>query len=185
MSAIQFLEMTLVVRDKEQRLMMSMRARAGAKHSKSIMCLWFSRPAHFIGTKGDFFNLQQVGSGEDCLHSSIFSHPRHYLHQLPARTKLWTSEKLNAESKGIINADERTRTSTRLLPQRPERCASTNSATSAPEVGILLSGVETVKQPRFLIRVLLESRVARRRRTRNAHRSSGRVLRRRPTGRCG
>ena len=58
-------------------------------------------------------------------------------------------EKLNAEAKGIINADERTRTSTRLLPQRPERCASTNSATSAPEVGILLAGVEAVKQPSF------------------------------------
>jgi len=36
MSAIRFLEMTLVVRDKEQRLMMSLRASAGAKHSKSM-----------------------------------------------------------------------------------------------------------------------------------------------------
>jgi hypothetical protein len=40
MSAIRFLEMTLVVRGKEQRLMMSLRASAGAKHSKSM---WESR----------------------------------------------------------------------------------------------------------------------------------------------
>src|SRR5262245_6902983 len=86
--------------------------------------------------------------------------------------------------RGAFNADERTRTSTRLLPQRPERCASTSSATSAPEVRILLSEVGTVKQPRFSIRALLESRAARRSRTRNAHRSSSQVLRLRPTGHC-
>jgi hypothetical protein len=40
MSAIRFLEMTLVVRGKEQRLMMSLKASAGAKYSKSI---WKSR----------------------------------------------------------------------------------------------------------------------------------------------
>ena len=45
------------------------------------------------------------------------------------------------------NADERTRTSTRLLPQRPERCASTNSATSALELRILLIEIEGVKRP--------------------------------------
>ena len=33
-----------------------------------------------------FFNLQQVGSSENCLHSSMFSHPRQSLHQLAART---------------------------------------------------------------------------------------------------
>src|SRR5215813_6056951 len=48
-----------------------------------------------------------------------------------------------------VDADERTRTSTRLLPQRPERCASTSSATSALEVRILLARVEAVKQERF------------------------------------
>ena len=44
----------------------------------------------------------------------------------------------SARSVDLRNADERTRTSTELLPQRPERCASTSSATSATEVGILL-----------------------------------------------
>ena len=48
-----------------------------------------------------------------------------------------------------LNADERTRTSTRLLPQRPERCASTSSATSALKVGIVLTRIETVKEARF------------------------------------
>ena len=40
-------------------------------------------------------------------------------------------------------AVEKTRTSTRLLPQRPQRCASTNSATTArpePEGMILAAG---------------------------------------------
>src|SRR5262245_22825984 len=44
-----------------------------------------------------------------------------------------------------FDADERTRTSTRLLPQRPERCASTNSATSALKVGIVLTMIAPVK----------------------------------------
>src|SRR5262245_42840744 len=86
--------------------------------------------------------------------------------------------------RGAFNADERTRTSTRLLPQRPERCASTSSATSALEVRILLAGVEAVKQAGFSTRVPPESLAARRSRRRNAHRSSSQALRRRPTGRC-
>ena len=108
-------------------------------------------------------------------------------------TRLWDdmpplfSEKGDQFGRPAVNfyADERTRTSTRLLPQRPERCASTSSATSALEAGILLSGVETVKQPRFSTRVPLESRAARRSRTRNVRRSSAPILRRRPTGRRG
>jgi hypothetical protein len=48
-----------------------------------------------------------------------------------------------------FDADERTRTSTRLLPQRPERCASTNSATSALKVGILLAAIEPVKHETY------------------------------------
>ena len=57
-------------------------------------------------------------------------------------TQVRQSEKGDRFGRPTVNfyADERTRTSTRLLPQRPERCASTSSATSALEAGILLAG---------------------------------------------
>lgn len=43
--------------------------------------------------------------------------------------------KLEYQQQAEIGADERTRTSTGLPPLRPERSASTNSATSARSVG--------------------------------------------------
>jgi hypothetical protein len=67
MSAIRFLEMTLVVRDKEQRLMMSLRASTEAKHSKSM---WESRRVSSTtlhvsepGSKADRF-CREVGDIE-------------------------------------------------------------------------------------------------------------------------
>src|SRR5262245_1346262 len=75
--------------------------------------------------------------------------------------------------RGAFNADERTRTSTRLLPQRPERCASTSSATSALEVRILLIEIKAVKQARSHRpssgQVPPESRAKPRSQTRNVH----------------
>src|SRR5262245_2864021 len=45
----------------------------------------FHDPLNFVGVKSYVFNLQQVGSSENCLHPEIFSHLRQPLHQHPAR----------------------------------------------------------------------------------------------------
>src|SRR5262249_40363797 len=112
-----------------------------------------------------------------------------------------------------LHADERTRTSTELLPQRPERCASTSSATSATAMahttnrspGVsrqkALSTKQNISDIKKYLRVLLtaycllltafsapalpESHVTRRSRTRNVHRKSNPAPRRRSIDRSG
>ena len=52
----------------------------------------------------------------------------HYLsHQLPVSHKMLTVQLVRVGN----GAAEKTRTSTGVIPQRPQRCASTNSATAA------------------------------------------------------
>ena len=52
----------------------------------------------------------------------------HFLsHQLPVTQKVLTFQLVSMR----YGAAEKTRTSTGVIPQRPQRCASTNSATAA------------------------------------------------------
>src|SRR5262249_47001560 len=57
---------------------------ADCRTDRSTAAALFSRLSELHRNKKRFFNLQQVGSGGDCLHSAIFSHPSQAFHQLAA-----------------------------------------------------------------------------------------------------